>query len=249
INVYLMQQKLRRLADSIEGEILTDHTHLILYATDASAYREFPTAVCIPQSFEDVKKVITFAYDEQIPVIPRTAGTSLAGQVVGNGIIIDLSKNFRNILEINPEENWVRVEPGVVRDELNLELKKHGLFFGPETSTSNRCMMGGMVGNNSCGNRSVIYGSTRDHLISLKAILSDGTEVEFKALSDDEFDAKCRGEKVASPLEALIYQNIRSILSKTENQEEIRKEYPKASIIRRNTGYALDLLLESSPFI
>lgn len=243
-----MQQKLNRLAESIAGEILTDHTHKILYATDASAYREMPTAVCIPQSFEDVKKVIQFAFDEKLPVIPRTAGTSLAGQVVGNGIIIDLSRNFRKILEINEQERWVRVQPGVVRDELNLELKKYGLFFGPETSTSNRCMIGGMVGNNSCGNRSVIYGSTRDHLISVKAILSDGSETEFKALSNEEFEAKCRGEGVASPLEALIYQNVKSILSKTENQEEIRKEYPKQSIIRRNTGYALDLLLESAPF-
>src|SRR5690606_31405986 len=138
--------------------------------------------------------------------------------------------------------------PGVVRDELNLELKKHGLFFGPETSTSNRCMMGGMVGNNSCGNRSVIYGSTRDHLISVKVILSDGSETEFKALSDSEFEAKCRGENVVSPLETIIYQNIKDILSKKENQEEIRKEFPKPSIIRRNTGYALDLLLETSPF-
>lgn len=243
-----MQQKLKRLAETIEGKILTDTTHKILYATDASAYREMPTAVCIPESFEDVKKVIQFAFDEKLPVIPRTAGTSLAGQVVGNGIVVDLSKNFRQIIEVNEKERWVRVQPGVVRDELNMELKKYGLFFGPETSTSNRCMMGGMVGNNSCGNRSVIYGSTRDHLISLKAILSDGTEVEFKALSDAEFEAKCRGEQVSSPLEALIYQNIRSILTKVENQNEIRKEFPKASIIRRNTGYALDLLLESSPF-
>lgn len=243
-----MQEKLKRLAETIEGKILTDTTHKILYATDASAYREMPTAVCIPESFADVKKVIQFAFDEKLPVIPRTAGTSLAGQVVGNGIVVDLSKNFRQIIEVNEQERWVRVQPGVVRDELNMELKKYGLFFGPETSTSNRCMMGGMVGNNSCGNRSVIYGSTRDHLISLKAILSDGSEVEFKALSDEEFEAKCRGEQVASPLEALIYQNIKSILTKVENQEEIRKEYPKASIIRRNTGYALDLLLESSPF-
>lgn len=243
-----MQQKLKRLADSIDGEILTDNTHKILYATDASAYREMPTAVCIPHSFEDVKKVIQFAFDEKLPVIPRTAGTSLAGQVVGNGIVVDLSKNFRQILEVNEREHWVRVQPGVVRDELNQELKKYGLFFGPETSTSNRCMMGGMVGNNSCGNRSVIYGSTRDHLISLKAILSDGSEVEFKALTDEEFAAKCRGENVVSPLEAIIYQNIKSILSKVENQEEIRKEFPKESIIRRNTGYALDLLLETSPF-
>lgn len=243
-----MQQKLKRLAKSIDGEILTDNTHLILYATDASAYREMPTAVCIPKTFDDVHKVIAFASKEGLPIIPRAAGTSLAGQVVGNGIVVDISRNFRNILEINPEERWVRVQPGVVRDELNLELKKHGLFFSPETSTSNRCMIGGMVGNNSCGSRSVIYGSTRDHLISAKAILSDGSEVEFKALTDEEFEAKCNGENTNSPLEIAIYQNIKKILSNKENQERIQNKFPKESIVRRNTGYAIDLLLNSSPF-
>src|SRR5690606_24011247 len=124
-----MQQKLTKLAESIEGELYTDSTHLILYATDASAYRELPTAVCVPKSWDDVRKLIAFASKEGIPVIPRTAGTSLAGQVVGKGIVVDLSKNFRKILEINPEERWVVVQPGVVRDELNMELKKYGLFF------------------------------------------------------------------------------------------------------------------------
>ena len=243
-----MQQKLIRLAESIEGELYTDSTHLILYATDASAYREIPTAVCVPKSYDDIRKVIAFASKEGLPIIPRTAGTSLAGQVVGNGIIVDISKNFRKILEINPEERWVTVQPGVVRDELNMELKQHGLFFSPETSTSNRCMIGGMVGNNSCGNRSVIYGSTRDHLISVKAILSDGTEVEFKELTDEEFEGKCNGENVSSPLEVAIYQNIKRILSDKENQERIRRKFPKESIIRRNTGYAIDLLLNTSPF-
>lgn len=243
-----MEQKLKRLADRIEGEIFTDSTHLILYATDASAYREMPTAVCIPKSFEDVKQVIAFASKEGLPVIPRAAGTSLAGQVVGNGIVVDISRNFREILEVNTGEHWVRVQPGVVRDELNMAMKAHGLFFGPETSTSNRCMVGGMVGNNSCGSRSVIYGSTRDHLIAVKAILSDGSEVEFKSLTNEEFEAKCKGEDVVSPLEAAIYQNIKRILSDKENQERIRKEYPKESIVRRNTGYALDLLLNTAPF-
>lgn len=243
-----MQQKLKRLEKSIEGEIYTDSTHLILYATDASAYREMPTAVCIPKTFDDVHKVITFASKEGLPIIPRAAGTSLAGQVVGNGIVVDISRHFRKILEINPEERWVRVQPGVVRDELNLALKEYGLFFSPETSTSNRCMIGGMVGNNSCGSRSVIYGSTRDHLISAKVILSDGSEVEFKALTDDEFEAKCNGENVDSPLEVALYQNIKKILSNKENQERIRNKFPKASIVRRNTGYAIDLLLNTSPF-
>jgi FAD/FMN-containing dehydrogenase/Fe-S oxidoreductase len=163
---------------------------------------------------------------------------------VGNGIVVDVSKNFTQILELNKEEHWVRVQPGVIRDELNMFLKPHGLFFGPETSTANRAMIGGMVGNNSCGSNSVVYRSTREHLLEVKVLLSDGTEAEFKALDIDEFHAKCEGDS----LEGNIYKRTRSLLSNYENQLEIRKEFPKKSIERRNTGYALDVLLESSPF-
>ncbi len=148
-----------------EGDVFTDETHKILYATDASAYREKPSIICIPKSIDDLKLVIKFAQDSNQTIIPRAAGTSLAGQVVGDGIIVDISKNFTNIVEINKSEKWVKVQPGVVLDELNKELAKSGLFFGPETSTSNRCMIAGMVGNNSCGAHSLIYGSTRDHLL------------------------------------------------------------------------------------
>src|SRR5690606_34285456 len=121
----------------------------------------------------------------QVPLIPRTAGTSLAGQVVGNGIVVDVSKYFNKILEINPAEKWVRVQPGVVRDELNMALKPYGLYFGPETSTANRAMIGGMVGNNSCGSNSVVYGSTREHLLEVRALLADGSEAVFRDIPAD----------------------------------------------------------------
>src|SRR5207237_8469483 len=124
---------------------------------------------------------------EETSIIPRTAGTSLAGQVVSNGIIVDVSKYFTKIIELNEKEGWVRVQPGVVRDELNMFLKRYGLFFGPETSTANRAMIGGMTGNNSCGSNSIVYGSTREHLLEVKALLSDGSEEEFKAMNIDEF--------------------------------------------------------------
>ncbi|TRX56304.1 FAD-binding protein [Fulvivirga sp. M361] len=215
-----------------------------LYATDASAYRELPDAVAIPKSVDDLKLLITFANEHSIPLIPRTAGTSLAGQVVGKGIIVDVSKHFTDILEVNKEEQWVRAQPGVIRDELNLHLKSYGLLFGPETSTANRAMLGGMIGNNSCGSNSVVYGSTRDHLISVKGLLSDGSEVEFKALSKEEFNAKCELES----LEGQIYRTTRDILTDTANQAEIDKEFPKASIDRRNTGYAIDVLKNAEPF-
>jgi FAD/FMN-containing dehydrogenase/Fe-S oxidoreductase len=239
-----MKTGLQELAKDLEGILYDDVTMRTLYATDASAYREMPLAVAIPKSMADIKKLIAFARAEKTSLIPRTAGTSLAGQVVGNGIIVDVSKNFTEILELNETEHWVRVQPGVIRDELNMFLKPHGLFFGPETSTANRAMMGGMVGNNSCGSNSVIYRSTREHLLEVKAILSDGTEATFGAMDIESFHAKCEGDT----LEATIYKNVRKILSNYENQEEIRKEFPKKSVERRNTGYAVDVLMESAPF-
>ncbi|HTE23416.1 FAD-binding and (Fe-S)-binding domain-containing protein [Flavitalea sp.] len=239
-----MHDKLRALARELDGELYDDETMRILYATDASAYREKPLAVAIPKTTGDLKKLIAFAGREKTSIIPRTAGTSLAGQVVGSGIIVDVSKHFTSIIEINPAQKWVRVQPGVIRDELNLFLKPYGLFFGPETSTANRAMIGGMVGNNSCGSNSVVYGSTREHLISVNAILSDGTETVFEASNLDEFYEKCEGNS----FESGIYRSIRSLLGNYENQQEIRREFPKPSIERRNTGYAVDMLVEMAPF-
>ena len=184
----------QQLNDQLQGELYFDDTMRRLYATDASAYRELPLAVAIPKDKEDIKKLIAFANAHKAPLIPRTAGTSLAGQVVGKGIIVDVSKSFTKIQEINKKEGWVTVQPGVIRDELNMFLKPHGFLFGPETSTANRAMIGGMIGNNSCGSNSIVYGSTRDHLLSVKGFLSDGSEVEFKALSKKEFD-----ENASSP--------------------------------------------------
>jgi FAD/FMN-containing dehydrogenase/Fe-S oxidoreductase len=235
---------LSQLATSLEGELHFDTVMRTLYATDASAYREMPMAVAIPKTITDIRKLIAFARQHNLSLIPRTAGTSLAGQVVGNGIVVDVSRNFTRILELNTEQRWVRVQPGVIRDELNLFLKSHGLFFGPETSTANRAMIGGMVGNNSCGSNSVVYRSTREHLLEVKAILSDGSETTFKPLSLDEFHQKCEGDT----LEANIYKTTRSLLSNYDNQMEIRKEFPKKSVERRNTGYAVDLLVEMAPF-
>ncbi|HBS88801.1 MAG: FAD-binding protein [Bacteroidetes bacterium GWF2_38_335] len=239
-----MIQKLKDFSEFIEGDVLVDESTRLIYSTDASAYREKPLGVIRPKNEKDLKKVIAFANTNNTSIIPRTAGTSLAGQVVGGGIIVDVSKYMTQILELNKEEKWVRVQPGVVLDELNKYLEPHGLFFGPETSTSSRCMIGGMVGNNSCGAHSLIYGSTRDHTIEVKAILCDGSDVVFGELTKDEFKAKCKGET----RENIIYRNIKEILSHPENQQEIRDQYPDKSIKRRNTGYAIDLLLETEPF-
>ncbi len=238
-------RKLKNIKYSkLEGDLYFDKTNRLLYATDASVYREVPLAVARPKNEKDIKILIDFAKEEHIFLIPRTAGTSLAGQVVGAGIVVDVSKYMTKILEINEKEHWVKVQAGVVLDELNKVIAEKGLFFGPETSTSNRCMIGGMVGNNSCGAHSLIYGSTRDHIISVKAILSDGSTAEFGPISNKEFISKCKGNF----LENIIYRNINETLSDTKNQKEIRKEFPDKSIKRRNTGYAIDLLLETNPF-
>ncbi|HQL70415.1 MAG TPA: FAD-binding oxidoreductase, partial [Bacteroidales bacterium] len=238
------QISLETLKGKIQGELLIDNVSRILYATDASAYREKPFAVVVAANKNDILETIRFAASHHIPVIPRAAGTSLAGQVVGRGIVIDISKHFRNVIEMNVQEKWVKVEPGVVLDELNKIVAKHGLFFGPETSTSNRCMMAGMVGNNSCGAHSLIYGSTRDHTIEMECILSDGSEVVFGPLSRTEFEKKC----TLQSLEGDIYRNISIILGSEENRREIELQYPDKEIKRRNTGYALDLLMETEIF-
>ncbi len=239
-----LTERIQSLAGTLDGDVFTDHTSLLLYATDASAYKELPLAVIRPRHKEDIRKIVAFCYRTHIPLIPRTAGTSLAGQVVGRGLVVDVSKYMTGILEVNTKEQWVRVEPGVVPDELNIMLEAEGLFFAPETSTSNRCMLGGMLGNNSCGAHSLLYGSTRDHTLEVACILSDGSEARFKDLTKNEFEEKCRGPK----LENKIYKTLWDLLSVQGNREEIRKEYPLPSLNRRNTGYALDLLLNTAPF-
>ena len=240
-----MDDKLKTLSRTLEGDLYMDATMRTLYATDASAYREMPLAVAVPKSLEDLKKLIAFARSEKTSLIPRTAGTSLAGQVVGSGIVVDVSKHFTKILELNTEERWVRVQPGVIRDELNLFLKPYGLLFGPETSTANRAMIGGMVGNNSCGSNSVVYRSTREHLLEVKTLLSDGSDATFGPLTTDQFHTKCEEKN----LEGHLYRSIRKELSNYDNQVSIRENFPKRTIERRNTGYALDLLLDTAPFV
>jgi len=236
--------RLERLGENLDGDIKHDKITTTIYSTDASVYREEPVAVVWPKGGSDIRKILEFASKEKSSITVRAGGTSLAGQVVGSGIIVDISKYMNRILEINKTEMWVRVEPGVVLDELNQKLKEHGLFFGPETSTSNRCNIGGMLGNNACGSHSIIYGSTRDHTIEVKAILSDGSEAVFGPVDSEVFLSKCKLEN----LEGAIYRNINSILNNKVNQERIRAGFPDPKIPRRNTGYALDLLLDSMVF-
>ena len=229
----------------IEGELHTGSVVRKLYSTDASEFQEMPLAVAIPRSESDVRKLIKFALRNRVGLVPRTAGTSLAGQVVGNGIVVDLGRHLNRILAIDQSTGTARVQPGVIRNELNLALAAQGLFFGPETSTANRAMMGGMVGNNSCGSNSIVYGSTRQHLLSARGFLSDGSEVVFGPLSEQEFHEKCAGPDV---LETRIYQTLRDVLQNPENRRAIEEGFPKKTVTRRNTGYALDLLMDARVF-
>lgn len=236
-------ERLKGLSSMIEGELYFDHSisHLAMknvYSTDASVYQETPVAVAIPKSTDDIKHLISFAKETGQTLIPRAAGTSLAGQVVGAGIVIDLSKHFINILEVNTEEKWVRVQPGVIRNDLNAYLRKFGLMFGPETSTASRAMIGGMIGNNSCGLHSIVWGDTRNNLISINAILSDGSEVVFRDLYEDEMNLD------DSSLESTIYSRLKHLMHDQDNRESIKNNFPKKEITRRNSGYALDALVE-----
>jgi len=234
------------LKANLEGDLFTDNVQRVLYSTDASSYKEKPVAVTKPKNASDVQKILAFARKHKLSLIPRAGGTSLAGQVVGPGIVMDISKYMNNILEFNKEEYWVWVEPGVIPAELNKWLAPSGLQYGPETSTANRCCIGGMVGNNSCGLHSIIYGSAREHILEVDAILSDGSEVTFKPLTKEEFRTKCEGDPTL--LETQIYRNICEILSDPDNQKEIREQFPDKKVTRRNMGYAIDVLLESEVF-
>ncbi|SDS43071.1 FAD/FMN-containing dehydrogenase [Formosa sp. Hel1_31_208] len=235
---------LENLSSQLEGELHYDALMKRLYATDASVYRMLPLAVALPKSKKDIQILIKFATKHSTSLIPRTAGTSLAGQCVGKGIVVDVSKYFNKIVSLNKEAQTVTVQPGVVRDELNNYLKPFGFFFGPNTSTSNRCMIGGMVGNNSSGTTSIKYGVTRDKILELHTILSDGSEVVFSELSSEAFKKK----KTHVSLEGEIYRSIASELAPEGVQQNIRSQFPKPNIHRRNTGYAIDELINTEVF-
>ena len=237
--------ELRQLASELEGEFRFDRALRLLYSTDASEYQELPMAVALPKSEGDLRRLLAFAAPRGLGLIPRAAGTSLAGQVVGHGIIADIGRHLNRILGLDAARRRVRVQAGVVRNDLNLFLKPHGVFFAPETSTANRAMIGGMVGNNSCGANSIVYGSTREHLISARGFLSDGSEVAFGPLTREEFAAKCAG---TDSLETRIYRFARELLGDAANRALIRDHYSKPAVTRRNTGYALDRLMDCGVF-
>ena len=239
-----MNTLLKGLEKKLDGTLLADQLHKNIYATDASVYRKIPLGVVFPTNEKDLKRTIAFAHEQKITLIPRTAGTSLAGQCVGEGLIVDVSKHFTNILAYHKELRQITVQPGVIRDDLNRYIKADGLFFGPNTSTANRCMIGGMVGNNSSGTTSIRYGVTRDKILALKTILSDGSEVVFEAVDQETFLEKSR----LNTIEGAIYKMVLDTFIQQEVQQNIKEEFPNPDIHRRNTGYAIDEFLKFELF-
>ncbi|GAB5408329.1 MAG: FAD-binding and (Fe-S)-binding domain-containing protein [Balneolaceae bacterium] len=222
--------------------IKTDLLTRQLYATDASMYEELPKGVTFPKTVFDIQELVQKANKETFSITARSAGTSLAGQATGNGIVMDVSRFMTKIEELNPGERFALVQPGVIRDSLNKKASEFGLLFGPDTSTTNRCMIGGMIGNNSAGSFSIKHKTTREHTIEMEVVLSDGSLAQLKPLSLQELEEK----KKLQNLEGYIYRSMLSLLD--AHQDSIIENYPHPEIIRRNTGYALDRLLEMEPF-
>jgi len=233
----------KELEQSIAGEVLIDLASRRLYATDASIYQELPSAVVRPKNKNDCIKIVAFAHQHHIPLIPRAAGTSTAGQCVGNGMVVDVSRYMTHILS-EVKNNTICVQPGVILDDLNDFVSKKNLRFAQNISTSNRCMMGGMIGNNACGSHSLLYGTTRDHVLEIEAVLSDGTVARFGSLAQDELEKKLKQHGLEGDIYRSIYHAIEG------NTESIKKHYPHPhpEIIRRNTGYALDYLANNQPW-
>lgn len=235
-----MQEIVQELRKNVSGEVRFDKYSRILYSTDASIYQIEPKGVVIPKNSDDVQAVVETANKHDIPIIPRGGGTSLVGQSIGPGIIVDFSKYMNRIIEVNREEGWARIQPGVVLDQLNSHVANFDLFFGPDVATSSRANLGGLIGNNSSGARSIVYGKTINHILELKTLLADGTSAEFKPMTHDAFQAFTKKEGFLNS----IYAQVKQIA--LANKDEIDKRYPK--ILRRVAGYNLDEFIKNDPF-
>ena len=222
----------QQLSNTLAGEVRFDLYSKALYSTDASLYQIQPIGVVIPKDRQDVIKTVQIAAQRNVPVLPRGGGTSLAGQSVGEAIVLDMSKYMNQLLEVNVAERWARVQPGIVLDELNHKLKSHGLMYAPDVATSSRANVGGTIGNNSAGSHSLIYGKTIDHVMSLDLVLSNADEITASPISLKELETQKQGDT----LEANIYRELCRVCA--DNEAEIRKRYPR--LLRRVAGYNLD---------
>ncbi len=231
-----IQDFLSELNKRVAGDLRTDDYSLTLYSTDASIYQVRPYGVLIPKTVEDVHAAVELAAKHKVPILPRTAGSSLAGQAVNEALVIDFTRHLDQVLELNTDEQWVRVQPGIVLDELNLYLKPTGLQFGPDPASSNRAAMGGIVSNNSTGSHSIMYGMTADHVLETNVILSDGSRTNFGPL-----EAKQLAQRRAQQgLEGEIYRRVADIAQ--TKADVIRAGTPRHW--RRCGGYNLDRFVD-----
>ena len=228
------------LKQTLEGEVRFDPYSRAMYSTDASIYQIEPIGVVIPRSREDVIAAVELSSRYGVPVLPRGGGTSLAGQTVGHAIILDMSKYMNRVLEVNTEERWARVQPGIVLEHLNHEIRNTGLFFTPDPATSNRSNVGGAIGNNSCGSHSIVYGKTIDHIIEVDTVLSNGEPARLGPLTPSQLETRLHGEG----LEGEIYRRVRDIAR--ANAPEVDERFPK--VMRRVGGYNLDEIMEDDGF-
>ena len=228
------------LKKRVEGDVYFDKYSRLLYSTDASIYQIEPIGVVVPRHKMDVQAVLEIANRLGVSVLSRGGGTSLAGQAVGHSIVLDFSKYMQNVLEVDKEDLWCRVQPGLVQDELNAYVRAMGLQFGPDTSTSNRATIGGMIGNNSSGAHSLTYGKTLDHVIELTVLLADGSEVVLKDLTSIQVEQKSKQDTI----EGRAYREVFRLANQHKN--EILARYPK--IMRRVSGYNLDEFIKPQPF-
>jgi FAD/FMN-containing dehydrogenase/Fe-S oxidoreductase len=225
----------RELGKAIRGNVRFDAGSRLLYSTDASMYQMEPVGVVIPRDADDVQAAIETAARHKVAILPRGGGTSLTGQTVNRALVLDFSRYMDQVLEVNAEELWARAQPGLVQDNLNHHVRALGLGFGPDTSTSNRATLGGMLGNNSGGSHSIAYGLTVEHVIELTTVLADGSRAVFGEVTPDEFAAKCR----APGLEGQIYREVARI--RDTYADEIQAKYP--AHWRRVSGYNLNELV------
>ncbi len=237
IDISALEQELR---STVRGEVYFDQMSRGLHATDASHYQMMPSCVVVPKDEEDCIQAVKIAGRFCVPVTPRGGATSLSGQTFGAGMVIDVSKYMDQVLEVNVEEGWARVQPGVVRDRLNAQLAPHRLHFAPDPATANRATVGGMIGNNASGTRSIVYGKTIDHVISSKVVLDDGTVMKLEAVDDDQWQRRSEGDS----REAAIYRGMKETIE--QNRDEILARYPK--VMRRVSGYNLDEFVDGAGY-
>src|SRR6056297_1818260 len=235
------------LRATIRGDVFVDAVSRGVYATDASLFQVMPECVVVPRDQADVLAAIRVANQHRLPITARGGGTSLSGQTYGPGMVLDVSKYMDAVVEVDAEAGWARVQPGVIRDRLNAAVASHRLHFAPDPATGSRATIGGMVGNNTCGTRSLVYGKTIDHVLACRVALADGTVCEFEAVDEATWEGRSHAADARDPAasaEARLYRGVAELIG--AHRDAIRERYPK--VLRRVSGYNLDEFVDGAGY-